>query len=159
MNKKILLATSIAFMLSACSNPQNVGLKNYDSLDHEIYTDSETMLLKRVGELAEKKLEDINSTAYTHKIKKEMLRSDAVYAYDKQEEALIENKKSDEMVVKPLFLEPKFAKVEIMAYETENGLYHEQQSVWLKVKEGEIVMKSNTNGSTAVDSFKSILGK
>lgn len=83
-----------------------------------------------------------------------MLTQDAVYANHKQAAALIENKKSDVFSSKPLFLEPLFAKIEIMPYETKSGIYHEQQSVWVKVKEGEIVMKSNSDTNLAVDSLK-----
>jgi hypothetical protein len=71
----------------------------------------------------------------------------------------VHNKESDEIKAKPLYLEPLFAKVEIMAYQTENGLYHEQQSIWLKVKDGEIVLKSNDLGSELLNNHSGILSK
>ena len=47
-----------------------------------------------------------------------------------------------------------------MPYETKEGIWHEQQSVWIKVKEGQIALKSNPNNAdTVLDQYKSILSK
>ena len=46
-----------------------------------------------------------------------------------------------------------------MPYVTKDGLYHEQESIWVRVQDGEIVIKANEKGSTTTDSFKSILNK
>ncbi len=91
-------------------------------------------------------------------IRSEMMTTNPQYAKKHIKQALVENKQSDEIHTKPMFLEPLFAKIEIMPYETKDGIYHEQESVWIKVKKGEIVLKTNTDIST-VDDFKSVLSK
>lgn len=88
----------------------------------------------------------------------EMLKEDADYMAKNPGHAIVENKNYDYPSNKPVFVEPIFAKVEIMPYETKEGIWHEQQSVWIKVKEGQIALKSNPNGSV-LDLYKSILSK
>ena len=88
---------------------------------------------------------------------KELLTKDPVYADKNKKTAIIENKNSDAFTKKPLFLEPIFTKVEIMPYETDNGLYHEQQSVWVKIRKEEIVIKSNPDAQNLFSTQKSVL--
>lgn len=95
----------------------------------------------------------------TKSVETEMLESDPLYASEKIKKAIVQHKADDEIKTKPMYLEPLFAKVEIMAYQTENGLYHEQQSIWLKVKDGEIVIKSNDLNNNLTNGDNGILSK
>jgi len=61
--------------------------------------------------------------------------------------------------MKPMFLEPLFARIEFMPYETKDGIYHEQQSVWVKIKKGKIVLKVNSSKSSVDTYNKTILSK
>lgn len=128
-----------------------------DSPAPSLYTENEESHIEMISNIAETKTSD--SKDRTTNIEAEMLKNDALYASEKPKKAIIQNKASDEIRAKPLFLEPLFAKVEIMAYQTENGLYHEQQSIWLKVKEGEIVIKSNDLGADIKNDDLGILNK
>ncbi len=103
-------------------------------------------LMERIKQINNgKKIED--STSF-EKTQQDMLRKNSVYRDKKIDEALVENKKSDEINTKPVFLEPLFSKVEIMPYQSSDGVYHEQQAIWIKVKDGEIVLKANSLNKT-----------
>ncbi|MGD9718131.1 MAG: hypothetical protein AB7U24_02730 [Sulfurimonadaceae bacterium] len=157
MNKNIILSVvAILLMgLSGCANdPKPIKQEVASS---SIYTKEEVDKLARLKEMKSKPSTPIE-TQYKQ-VKAEMLVSNPQYAEDHITEAIIENKKNDEFSSKPLFQEPLFAKVEIMPYETADGIYHEQQSVWIKVKEGEIVIKSNEPYNAVADSHKAILQK
>jgi hypothetical protein len=122
-----------------------------DDNNTQIFTNTEEDIFNQLSNLDKKKSVIIP-------IEKEF-KKNPILANKKKKKALVITKKSDEIIRKPLFLEPLFTKVEIMPYVSKNGLYHEQQSIWLKVKKGEIVIKSNPNGFTTPDSYKTILDK
>lgn len=148
--KKIKYITSViaVILFSGCFG---------DSPAPSLYTESEESDIGMISNIAETKIS--KSKERTAGIEEEMLKNDALYASEKSKKAIIHNKVSDEIRAKPLFLEPLFAKVEIMAYQTENGLYHEQQSIWLQVKEGEIVIKSNDLDADIKNNNLGILNK
>lgn len=154
MRKAILITATLTLLVSGCASKQEVVV----TPAQQLYSNDELSVFNRLSKLDEKPKEP-TATKYKE-VQKEMLVSDPVYAKDNITSALIENKKNDEFETKPLFIEPLFTKVEIMPYETKGGIYHEQQSVWIKVKEGEIVMKINDQESVS-DSFKHqmILGR
>jgi Type IV conjugative transfer system lipoprotein (TraV). len=157
MNKNIIFSVSailLATLTGCASDPKPVAKEKAPS---SIYTKEEADKLARLKDMGSKPKTPIESQY--KQVKAEMLISNPQYAEDHITEAIIENKKNDEFSSKPLFQEPLFAKVEIMPYETVDGIYHEQQSVWIKVKEGEIIIKSNEPYNAVVDSHKAILQK
>ena len=139
MKIRVLILVVASILISGCNSTKptpkvKVDLEVYNPVDMQDFIDT-------------------NTSADNRELEKKMLVKDASYASDKKTSALIENKKSDAFNSKPLFLEPLFVKIEIMPYETKNGIYHEQQAVWIKVKEGEIVMKSNSEPESSSDLF------
>ena len=146
----IIISIAISVFFSGCFEKpkpkQEVKPKVFQKEDEYIFSRIENLAKGRKP--SKKKL-----------IEEKMLKKDPVFAKKKEKKALIINKKSDEIVRKPLYLEPLFTRVEIMPYVTKDGLYHEQESIWVKIKDGEIVIKANKKGSTTTDSFKSILNK
>jgi len=152
----LIITISISLFLSGCASSFN-GNKpiviNKNKTNKKVYTKDEDQLFKKL-ELITKKQQSIDNVV----IEKEM-RINPVLSKKYEKEALIITKKPDEITKKPLYLEPIFAKVEVMPYVSKNGLYHSQQTIWVKVKEGDIVIKSNDFMPTSVDSFKSILMK
>lgn len=150
MKKYLFAISTVVAMLSGCATAQ----KEVKPQNKQQYTDDEIMkklqyLKEQTHQKKDKPLDAIESEMMTH---------NPQYAEKHIEQALVENKKDDEIDSKPMFLEPMFAKIEIMPYETKDGIYHEQQSVWIKVKNGEIVLKSNRSQSS-VDTYKSVLSK
>lgn len=145
--KKITYSLLIALPLlfSGCSNKNEQTNVNLDSN----YKDKLSYLKNKYVEKDEVKI-----------TKDEMLKEDGDYMTKNPGHALVENKSYDYPSNRPVFVEPIFAKVELMPYETKEGIWHEQQSVWIKVKEGQIALKSNPNGyDTVLDQYKSILSK
>ena len=148
----LLMLMLIALFFNACSvkNPfSNPFVDTNTSINKTNYKD-------KMKYLKQKYLE-------TNEIKKghaQMLKEDADYMKKNVGHSLIENKAPDFISQKPVFTEPIFAKVEFMPYETKDGIWHEQQSVWIKVESGEIALKSNPfDNQTVVDQYKSILEK
>jgi hypothetical protein len=145
--KKIQLSLLVAasLFLSACAQKSDENSVNLDST----YKEKLSYLKNKYTEKNETKI-----------TRNEMLKEDADYMQKNPGHAIVENKNYDYPSNKPVFVEPIFAKVEFMPYETKEGIWHEQQSVWIKVKEGQIALKSNPNNAdTVLDQYKSILSK
>lgn len=143
INISLLLTISLLFSACATNNSQNNV-----TLDSN-YKDKISYLKSKYSEKNEIKLS-----------RNEMLKEDADYMQKNPGHAIVENKNYDYPSNKPVFVEPIFAKVEFMPYETKDGIWHEQESVWIKVKDGQIALKSNPNNNdTVLDQYKSILGK
>ena len=143
INISLLLIISLLFSACATNNSQNNV-----TLDSN-YKDKISYLKSKYSEKNEIKLS-----------RNEMLKEDADYMQKNPGHAIVENKNYDYPSNKPVFVEPIFAKVEFMPYETKEGIWHEQESVWIKVKDGQIALKSNPNDNdTVLDQYKSILGK
>jgi len=108
-----------------------------------------------------KKYTKIDHRLDENDISEQMLIDNPDYIKSNTQKALIANKKLDISLTKPAYLEPIFSKVEILPYTAENGLYFEQQSVWLKVVDGEIALKTNraSNGDLSIDQFQNILDR
>lgn len=147
MNKFIQISSLLflSLIISACVPQPDVPQPEEVSIDNNITIQEQAANIGRieVPEVSEIEEQENIPTNIAKKVEKKLLVKDSVYADAHKKQAIVENKNSDAFVKKPLFLAPLFTKVEIMQYETENGLWHEQQSVWLKVKKGEIVIKSN----------------
>ena len=139
------LLVTIPLLFTACVNKEEQSNVNLDSNYKEKLS---YLKNKYVGK---------NEAKIT---KNEMLKEDADYMSKNPGHAIVENKNYDYPSNKPVFVEPIFAKVELMPYETKEGIWHEQQSVWIKVKDGQIALKSNPNEyNTVLDQYKSILSK
>lgn len=140
----------VALSFSACSfKSQSKTTIDTTSINSSGYNEKMNYLKQKYLETNEAK-----------KGHEQMLKEDADYMRNNIGHSLIENKTSDFSLQRPIFTEPIFAKVEIFPYETKDDIWHEQQSVWIKVKNGEIALKSNPiNNNTVVDQYKSILEK
>ena len=139
------LLIAVPLLFTACAEKQEQNNVNLDSN----YKDKLSYLKNKYVEKNEVKI-----------TRDEMLKEDADYMSKNPGHALVENKSYDYPSNKPVFVEPIFAKVELMPYETKEGIWHEQESVWIKVKEGQIALKSNPGQyDTVVDQYKSILSK
>lgn len=147
---KHLTLILIALSFSACSfKSKPKTIIDTTNIDNSSYKEKMNYLKQRYLE-----------TNQAKKGHEQMLKEAADYMKKNIGHSLIENKTPDFAFQKPVFKEPIFAKVEIMPYETKDGIWHEQQSVWIKVKSGEIALKSNPfNNNTVVDQYKSILEK
>jgi hypothetical protein len=138
------ILVAIPLLFNACANKEQQTV----SLDSN-YKEKLSYLKSKYVEKNEVKI-----------TKDEMLKEDADYMSKNPGHAIVENKNYDYPSNKPVFVEPIFAKVEIMPYETKDGIWHEQESVWIKVKEGQIALKSNPGQyDTVLDQYKSILSK
>lgn len=149
----ILLLLTLPLLFSACSSKSNqVSIDSSSSTavsSDSNYKDKINYLKSKFTEKDEIK-----------KSREQMLKEDADYMEKNVGHAIVENKHYDFPSEKPVFVEPIFAKVEFMPYETKDNIWHEQQSVWIKVKDGQIALKSNPNGNdTVLDQYKSILSK
>jgi len=152
MKRKILITLLLIPLFSGCfSNTPNVNKKTIPNkiiYDNKIY--EELKKLANSGDKQDKKVE---------KIIKKSLKTNPNLIDKHINKALIVNKKDDEIKVKPVYVEPLFARVVIMPYTTKNGLYHEEQRVWIKIKEGHIALKANPKNISTFDTYKSILEK
>ena len=153
--KTVLFLAGISLLFSGCGVVSQPKPKAQSKHETGLYTKEESALFKRIKRLSNQRTDFPKDQKDYKKIKEEMLKGNPVYAEKHKAEAIVASKKSDAIVQKPVYLEPLFAKVEIMPYQTSDGLYHEQQSVWLKVKQGEIVIKTNDYGNTT-DTFTPI---
>ena len=117
------LLVTIPLLFTACVNKEEQSNVNLDSN----YKEKLSYLKNKYVEKNEVKI-----------TKNEMLKEDADYMSKNPGHAIVENKNYDYPSNKPVFVEPIFAKVELMPYETKEGIWHEQQSVWIKVKDGQI---------------------
>lgn len=157
MNTKLSLIiafTAASFIFSGCAKDAPKP-----KTQSTVYSKEDSQLFNRINQLGSKRLDTLEEQKDYLYTKSKMLQSDPVYASEKPAEALVENKKDDFITEKPMYLEPMFTKVEIMPYQTSNGLYHEQESAWLKVKDGEIVVKSNDYSNTVDTLNSSILSR
>lgn len=156
---KILLIIPGALIFTGCSfksiNPFNNETVDTSQELKEVSLDSS---FNEKIKYLETKYNDNNNELV--KSRSKLLKNNADYMQNNIGHAIVENKDVDFPTAKPVFVEPIFAKVEIMPYETKDGIWHEQQSVWIKVKEGQIALKSNPfQNNTVVDQYKSILEK
>ena len=47
----------------------------------------------------------------------------------------------------PLYIPPRFAKMIVFPYVSDNGIYHDTQVVWIKVKNGQFVLNQKTKNA------------
>lgn len=157
-NLKILLASVVVCIaLSGCTQ-QPEPVKNDDvylRLKSIIGDSSDESTMAKI-----KKFTEVNHHTTNEDVQSQMLIDDADYINANKQRALIENKKRDISLTRPTYLEPLFSKVEIFPYSTKDGIYHEQQSVWIKIKDGEIALKTNDESSVnIVDQFINVLDR
>jgi hypothetical protein len=79
-----------------------------------------------------------NKVIDVKQVKKNLLKNNALFAKKHKKEAIKENMKLPNN--SPLYIAPKFAKMTILPYTSDDGIYHDIQTVWIKVKEGEFAL-------------------
>lgn len=75
------------------------------------------------------------------KYKKEMLKNNENYSEKHLKQSLYENYKTNDE--KPLYKNPEFAVITIFPYVSDDGIYHEYERVWVKIKDGNFILKQN----------------
>jgi hypothetical protein len=149
MNKIAVLGI-IAGLFVGCANnqpqTQSINLHKKPKKVVKKDTNKNLTIIKNFVKNNEKnksnKIEKI--AAYSNKVvnatqvKKNLLKNNALYAKKYKKEAIRENMRLPNNA--PLYIAPKFAKMTILPYTSDDGIYHDTQTVWIKVKKGEFAL-------------------
>ncbi len=83
--------------------------------------------------------------------KKILLKTNPLFAKKYKKEALKE--KVPLAPNAPLYIPPRFAKMIVFPYVSNDGIYHDTQVVWIKVKDGQFVVLNQKTKNTKVRVF------
>ena len=137
---KIISTATAMLIFSGCANSNSntvlkpIGENNFKKSEHKLLSSKE-------------KIKEFHI---------KQLKTNGDYITKNKSEAIIENKRDDKVTNKPVFLEPLMVKIEILPRKSNNGLWHEQESVWGTVVNGEIALKTNEN-TIKRDNIRTIL--
>lgn len=101
---------------------------------------SKSVELPKQSEEVKQKI--ITKNIEVDKYKKEMLKNNENYSEKHLKQSLYENYKTNDE--KPLYKNPEFAVITIFPYVSDDGIYHEYERVWVKIKDGNFILKQNT---------------
>lgn len=107
---------------------------------------SKSVELPKQSEEVKQKI--ITKNIEVEKYKKEMLKNNENYSEKHLKQSLYENYKTNDE--KPLYKNPEFAVITIFPYVSDDGIYHEYERVWVKIKDGNFILKQNTKKSKRV---------
>jgi len=79
-----------------------------------------------------------NNVENVKEVKKILLKNNPVFAKKHKKEALKEKVRLP--LNAPLYIPPRFAEMTIFPYVSDDGIYHDLQIVWVKIKDGEFVL-------------------
>ena len=77
----------------------------------------------------------------TKEVKKVLLKTNPLFASKYKKEALKE--KVPVVPNTPLYRPPLFAEMIVFPYVSDDGIYHDTQKVWIKIKDGEFVLNQS----------------
>jgi len=84
---------------------------------------------------------ELDKPINTKEVKKTLLKTSPYYAKFHQKEALQEHIRVNPVI--PLYKEPLFAEMYVMPYVSNNGIYHDTQKIFIKIKDGEWVLNTD----------------
>lgn len=85
-------------------------------------------------------------------IQQDLLKNNENYSKANQKQSLEVNFKSNDE--KPLYVNPKFAVVTIFPYVSDEGIYHEYERVWIKIKDGEFALEQKSTKKAMKNNVK-----
>ena len=137
MKRKIILSLVVIGLFSGCATTNNTLKPN----------PKKTVEIKEI----EKRKKEINKTKkialYNNKpvnvkeVKKSLLKNNALFAKKHKKEAMKEKVRLKSNA--PLYIPPRFAKMVVLPYVSDDGIYHDTQTVWVKIKDGEFVLNQS----------------
>jgi len=143
MKRKIIAISLVAIVFSGCATTNN-------TLQPKVVKKAKSKDLKKIEEFV-KGTKEINKTKKialyndkpvdTKEVKKILLKNNALFAKKHKKEALKEKIRLKSNA--PLYIPPRFAKMIVFPYVSDDGIYHDTQVVWVKVKDGEFVLNQS----------------
>ena len=135
-----------AFLVGCASNqpqPTNIKPKQNDKNLQVIksFVKKNRNISKNIKKIAkfDDKVVDVKEA------KKILLKTNPLFAKKYKKAALKE--KIPLAINTPLYIPPRFAKMIVFPYVSNDGIYHDTQVVWIKVKNGQFVLNQKTKNS------------
>jgi len=151
MKRKIIAISLVAIAFSGCATTNTPQPK-----PKVVVKKTENKHLKKIEEFV-KGTKEINKTKKialynnkpvdTKEVKEILLKNNALFAKKHKKEALKEKIRLKSNA--PLYIPPRFAKMIVFPYVSDDGIYHDTQVVWVKVKDGEFVLNQGNSKEKA----------
>lgn len=151
MKRKIIAISLVAIAFSGCATTNNTLQPK-----PKVVKKAKSKDLKKIEEFV-KGTKEINKTKKialynnkpvdTKEVKEILLKNNALFAKKHKKEALKEKIRLKSNA--PLYIPPRFAKMIVFPYVSDDGIYHDTQVVWVKVKDGEFVLNQGNSKEKA----------
>ena len=153
MKKQLVLLLGIGMFFVGCNNqPQIKALPK--TKDEKIIKDfvKDFNVSKPIKQIAKHLDKPIN----VKEVKKQLLQKSVYYAEKHKKEAIKETIRLQPNI--PLYQKPIFAEMYVMPYVSNDGIYHDTQKVFIKIKKGKFVLntKSSKYKNQRVFSFEGL---
>ncbi len=146
--KPIIATITILTILGCSSNqPQPKKVTTGNTKNKKIKEIEKFVKNNKTSKTSTKKI-----AVYTDKpinikeVNKILLKTSPLYAKKYKKEALKENMRLTPNT--PLYRPPLFAQMIVYPYVSDDGIYHDTQLVWIKVKDGEFVLNQKNHNTT-----------
>jgi len=146
MNKFILSITgTLLFIGCAANNPQphtQTQMKNHKN-DKNIQVIQNYVQNKKVTQPIKKIAKYVDKPVDIKQVEKKLLKISSYYANKHKKEAIKETIKLQSNM--PLYRKPLFAEMYVMPYVSNDGIYHDTQKVFIKIKKGKFVLNTKSS--------------
>jgi hypothetical protein len=138
--KKIIIFGIITGFFIGCANTQPTiqkpkqaqnNDKNLKVIENFVKDSKSSDNIKKIAKYDDK-VTDVKQA------KKVLLKTNPLYAKVHKKEALKENMRLENNA--PLYIPPRFAEMIVFPYTSDDGIYHDTQIVWVKIKDGQFVL-------------------
>jgi len=146
-NIKIIIAGLIGFVITGCASNQpqpktqpvvKTQTQEIKKIEAFVKNSKTKSSIKKIAVFDNKPLN-------IREVNKILLKTNALYAEKYKKEALKENMRLAPNA--PLYRPPLFAEMIVYPYVSDDGIYHDTQVVWIKVKNGEFVLNQRDANS------------
>jgi len=141
--KRLSFIGIVAVFFIGCANTQPHPKKIEDTKLKTIESFVKGEKIKNPTKIIAKNL---NKPVDVKEVKKVLLKTNPIYAEKNKRVAVKENFRLSPNM--PLYRPPRFAEMYVMPYVSSDGIYHDTQKVWIKIKDGEFVLNTNQKGNT-----------
>ena len=151
MKKRVVLFLVVIGLFSGCVTTNNTPQpkvvaksKNLKKIEEFVKGTEEVNATKKIARY-------INKPVDIKDAKKILLKNNALFAKKHKKEALKEKVRLKSNA--PLYIPPRFAKMIVFPYVSDDGIYHDTQTVWVKIKDGEFVLNQSAKEKARVFSI------
>jgi len=148
--KRVIVLGIIAGLFAGCATiePQPQQKPKTLSKDKNLKVIEEFVKQEKKENKTEKIARYDDKVVDVKEAKKILLKNNALFAKKYKKEALKEKIRLKNNA--PLYIPPRFAEMTIFPYVSDDGIYHDTQVVWVKVKDGEFVLNQKANKNEKV---------